>query len=263
MDLGLAGKTVAVMAASKGLGKAAALAFAKEGATVYISSRQQAELHETRDEIIRAANNKDVHAITCDVSDEHAITSFFAQVAEKSGGVDILVNNVGGPVPGGFSDVQDSDWLNSFEKNLLSYIRTSRAVLPYMKEQQFGRIVNISSSSTKEVIDGLILSNTFRAGMVGFAKTLAREVAADNILVNTVGPGRISTDRMTELNAENAKKQAISAEEMLGRSIAQIPAGRLGTPDEFAQIIVFLASPANAYLTGQSLVVDGGLLKAL
>lgn len=263
MDLGLQGKTVVVMASSKGLGKATALEFAKEGATVFISSRNEENLKAAREEIAEASSNEQIHFNACDVSDEGDISRFFAEVTEQTGRIDVLVNNVGGPKSGGFDDVDDADWFASFEKNLLSYIRTSRAVLPYMKKQQFGRIVNISSSSTKEVIDGLILSNTFRAGMVGFAKTLAREVAPHGILVNTVGPGRIGTDRLQELNEANAERQGVSVEEIMEKSLAQIPFGRLGEPAEFARVIVFLASPANGYLTGQSLVVDGGLLKAL
>lgn len=263
MDLGLAKKVVVVMASSKGLGKASALEFAKEGATVIISSRSKESLAEALADIKEQSGNSDIHSLVCDMSKEQDINALFQFAAEKFGRIDVLVNNTGGPKAGGFDGVDDSDWYQAFEQNLLSYIRTSRAVLPYMKKQQFGRIINISSSSTKEVIDGLILSNTFRAGMVGFSKSLAREVAADNILVNTVGPGRIATDRVAELNQIAADKQQLPIEQIVKNSEAQIPAGRYGEPEEFAKIIVFLASSANSYLSGQSLVVDGGLLKAL
>ncbi|PSL40437.1 3-oxoacyl-[acyl-carrier protein] reductase [Planomicrobium soli] len=263
MDLGLKGKIVVVMASSKGLGKAAAMEFAKENATVVISSRSQEALKLTKEEIQKRTGNSDVHLRICDMSKEHDILSLFQFVIQKFGRIDVLINNTGGPKAGGFSAVDDSDWYNAFDRNLLSYIRTARAVLPHMKKQQFGRIINISSSSTKEVIDGLILSNTFRAGMVGFSKTLAREVAGDNIMVNTIGPGRIATDRVAELNQLAADRQQVPIEKIIQKSESEIPVGRFGDPEEFAKIVVFLASSANSYLTGQSLVVDGGLLKAL
>lgn len=263
MDLGLQDKVVTVMASSKGLGKATALEFAKEGAIVFISSRNEDTLKQTAAEIKQLSGNGNVYFHACDMTRDEDIAGFFQYVLEKTGRVDILVNNTGGPPAGGFDSITDENWYSAFDQNLLSYIRCSRAVLPYMKDQQFGRIINISSSSTKEVIDGLILSNTFRAGMVGFAKTLAREVAEYNILVNTVGPGRIATDRVTELNEAAAEKQQIPIEQVIKNSESQIPAGRTGEPEEFAKVVVFLASAANSYLTGQSLVVDGGLLKAL
>ncbi|ANU26546.1 SDR family oxidoreductase [Planococcus versutus] len=263
MNLGIKEKVVVVMASSQGLGKATALEFAKEGATVIISSRNQEKLNVTLTEIKNMSKNQQVFARVCDSTKEQDIHQFFQYVGDHFGRIDVLVNNTGGPKAGGFDAIEDGDWYQAFEQNLLSYIRTSRAVLPYMKKQQFGRIINVSSSSVKEVIDGLILSNTFRAGMVGFAKTLAREVAGDNILVNTVGPGRFATDRVTELDQLAADKQGISIEKIIEKSKAAIPAGRYGEPEEFAKIIVFLASSANSFLTGQSLVVEGGSLKAL
>lgn len=177
--------------------------------------------------------------------------------------MDILINNADGPTPGGFGQVNNDDWKASFAKNLLSYIRTIRLALPFMKEQNFGRIVNISSSSTKEVLDGLILSNTFRLGMVGLSKSIAREYAANNILINTVGPGRIQTDRVTELDQIAADKKNVTMEEIREGYEQVIPIGRYGEPEEFAKVIVFLCSEANTYMTGQNLVIDGGMLKAL
>lgn len=263
MELGLKGKVAVVMASSRGLGKAIAMEFAKEGAIVIISSRSEIALEQAAAEIKNAAKDAEVYYQRCDMTNEEDILSLFEFASGKFGRIDILINNTGGPKTGGFLEVDDGDWYAAFEQNLLSYIRTSRAVLPYMKKQQSGRIVNISSSSTKEVIDRLILSNTFRAGMVGFAKTLAREVAKDNIMVNTVGPGRILTDRIKELNEIAAQRQQTTIEEVTEKSASQIPIDRYGEPEEFAKIIVFLASSANSYLTGQSLVVDGGLLRAL
>lgn len=263
MDLGLQNKRVIVTASSKGLGKATALQFAREGAKILLSSRNEEELKTTAAEIKAASNNQEVYYVVCDVTKEDDINLLFETGNALLGGVDILVNNAGGPSPGGFSQVTDEDWYAAFEKNLLSYIRTIRLALPYMKEQNFGRIVNISSSSTKEVLDGLILSNTFRLGMVGLAKSIAREYAEHNILINTVGPGRIQTDRITELDQIAAEKKNVSIDEIQTGIKQMIPAGRYGEPTEFANIIAFLCSEANTYMTGQNLVVDGGMLKAL
>lgn len=263
MNLGLTNKRVIVMASSKGLGKATALQFAREGSKVLISSRNEDELKKTSEEIKQVSNNNNVYFSVCDVTKENDINRLFETANAKLGGVDILINNSGGPTPGGFGQVNDDDWKDSFEKNLLSYIRTIRLALPFMKEQNFGRIVNISSSSTKEVLDGLILSNTFRLGMVGLSKSIAREYAANNILINTVGPGRIQTDRVTELDQLAADKKNVTLEEIREGYEQVIPSGRYGEPEEFAKVIVFLCSEANTYMTGQNLVIDGGMLKAL
>ena len=263
MEIGLTNKNVVVMASSQGLGKAIALEFAKEGTNVFLTSRNEASLQETAEEIKQLSGNDQIYYQTCDMSSADDIEKLFQEVNRNLGSVDILINNTGGPKAGGFEEVTDEDWYASFEKNLLSYIRTTRAVIPHMKNNHFGRIINISSSSTKEVIDDLILSNTFRSGMVGLTKTLARELAQYNILVNTVGPGRIETDRIIELDSTTAEKQGVSLDDITKESMSLIPIGRYGKPEEFARVVVFLASNANTYLTGQSLVIDGGMLKAL
>ena len=263
MDLGLTNKNVVVMASSKGLGKATALEFAKAGANVFLTSRSEATLRETADELKQISGNEKIYVHACDMTSLDDIDKLFQAVIQKLGTVDVLINNTGGPKAGGFETVTDADWTQSFEQNLLSYIRTTRAAIPHMKEQQFGRIINISSSSTKEVIDNLILSNTFRAGMVGLTKSLARELAPFNILVNAVGPGRIETDRLIELDTITAEKSGVPMDKITNGNKLLIPLGRYGKPEEFAKIVVFLASNANTYLTGQSLVVDGGMLKAL
>lgn len=263
MEIGLTNKNVVVMASSQGLGKAIALEFAKEGTNVFLTSRNEASLQETAEEIKQLSGNDQIYYQTCDMSSADDIEKLFQEVNQNLGSVDILINNTGGPKAGGFEEVTDEDWYASFEKNLLSYIRTTRAVIPHMKNNHFGRIINISSSSTKEVIDDLILSNTFRSGMVGLTKTLARELAQYNILVNTVGPGRIETDRIIELDSTTAEKQGVSLDDITKENMSLIPIGRYGKPEEFARVVVFLASNANTYLTGQSLVIDGGMLKAL
>jgi 3-oxoacyl-[acyl-carrier protein] reductase len=263
MDFGLKNKAVIVTASSKGLGKATALELAKEGAHVLISSRNEEELQSTAKEIIELSGNHQVYFATCDMTKPEDIQALVETAVNKLGGVDILVNNTGGPPAGGFQQFDDEDWQYAFELNLLSYIRTIREVIPHMKKNKGGRIVNIASSSTKQAIDGLILSNTFRTGIVGLSKSLSRELAQDHILINTVGPGRIATERVAQLDQLNADKQNISIEEFKKQSEKAIPMGRYGEPEEFARAITFLVSDANTYLTGQSLVVDGGLVTAL
>lgn len=263
MNLGLEGKSVVVLASSKGLGKAAAHLFAEEGAHVFIASRNESELEKTKNEIQKETGNAHVHYQVCDITNPDSIKQLIAKAAAKHGTIDILVNNAGGPPAGLFDDFDDDAWQNAFELNLLSFVRAIREALPYMKKQQSGHIVNITSSSIKQTLDNLILSNTFRAGIVGLAKSLSQELAADNILINTIGPGRIATDRVTSLDQITAKKQNMDPDEQRKKSEQSIPMQRYGEPDEFAKMVVFLCSQANTYVTGQTLVVDGGLVKAL
>ncbi|GEL76383.1 SDR family oxidoreductase [Tenuibacillus multivorans] len=263
MDFNLQGKSVIVTAASKGLGKATALEFAKEGAHVLISSRNESELEKAVDEIKTESGNEQVKFVTCDITNPKQIKALVQEAVNWNGMVDVLVNNAGGPPAGTFENFEDEDWQKAFELNLLSFIRTIREVLPYMKEQQSGRIINFASSSIKQTLDNLLLSNTFRAGIVGLAKSLSQELAPHHILINTLGPGRIGTDRVAHLDQVKADEMGVSAEEVKKKSESNIPMGRYGDPAEFARVAVFLASGANTYVTGQSLVVDGGLVKAL
>ncbi len=263
LDLNLKGKSVVITAASKGLGKATALEFAKEGARVLLSSRSEDELQKAQKEIREISGNTHVDYIVCDVTDPEQIKRLAQTAVEYNGTIDVLINNAGGPPAGTFDDFEDQDWNRAFELNLLSFIRTIREVLPSMKKQQSGRIINIASSSIKQTLDNLILSNTFRAGIVGLSKSLSQELAVDNILINTVGPGRIATDRVASLDEKNADKLGVTPEEIREKAEQSIPIGRYGEPEEFAKAVVFLASGGNTYLTGQSLVIDGGLVKAL
>lgn len=264
MDLGLSGKKVLVLASSKGLGKAIATEFVREGAEVLITSRDAENLLEAAKDIqTKAGTNKAPHTHVCDITSSNQLDELFQAAVEKLGGVDILVNNAGGPPAGSFMQFEDKDWQRAFELNLLSFVRASRLAIPLMKESGAGRILNIASSSIKQPIDGLILSNTFRTGIAGLSKSLANEYAEDDILVNTLGPGRIGTDRVDELDEIQAEKRDISKEAVRTEMESMIPAGRYGTPEEFARTAVFLASFANTYVTGQSLIVDGGYVKAL
>jgi len=262
MDLGLRGKVALVAAASKGLGRAVATELAREGANVVISSRDEDALARTATEI-QEETGADVEPYAADLMRAEDVRALISHAAGRFGGVDVLVNNTGGPPAGTFDDFDDEGWQSAFELVLLSLIRAVRGVLPHMRERGGGRIVNIASSSVRQPIENLILSNTFRAGIAGLAKSLAIELGPDGILVNTIGPGRISTARSESMDASKAESLGIAIEEVRGQVESQIPLGRYGTPEELARVAAFLASPANSYVTGQAILVDGGMVRAL
>lgn len=261
MDLKLKGKTALVVASSQGLGKAIAAELAKEGANVMLTSRSEEKLKATKEEIGKTASGKVAYA-TADITNPDDIRRLVQETRDTLGPISVLVNNTGGPPAGTFETFSDEDWQKAFELTLLSYIRLIREVLPDMKEQG-GRILNNASASVKQPLDNLILSNVFRMGIAGLSKSLSQELAADNILVNTIGAGRISTDRIVSLDQTRAEKQGISEEEERHASESSIPMQRYGEPEEFAKVAAFLVSGANTYMTGQTLLVDGGLVKAL
>ncbi|WP_110929235.1 SDR family oxidoreductase [Bacillus massiliglaciei] len=261
MDLELKNKNALVLASSQGLGKAIAAELVREGANVMISSRDAEKLAGVQKDLSKDAAGK-VAFYAADITKHDDIERLIEKTASEFGGIDILVNNAGGPPAGTFKDMDDEAWQRSFELNLFSYIRAIRKSLPFLRENG-GRIVNIASSSIKEPIPGLVLSNTFRTAIVGLSKTLADELGPDHILVNTVGPGRISTDRIKYLDKAAADRKGISQEEIADGIIKNIPLGRYGEPDEFAKFITFLVSGANTYLTGQAYLVDGGLVKSI
>ncbi|QQE76375.1 SDR family oxidoreductase [Brevibacillus composti] len=262
MDLHLQGKVAIVLASTKGLGRATAFCLAKEGADVVLSGRDEAALNEAKAEILQATGREPLALVT-DVTKAEDIERLVAETVNRYGRVDILINNAGGPPAGTFDQLSDEQWTNAFELNLLSFVRSIRAVLPHMRRQQFGRIVNFASSSFKQPLENLILSNTFRTGIVGLAKSLATELGPDGILINTIGPGRIATDRVAALDQIRAQNLQIDASEVRKNVEAAIPLGRYGEPEEFARMATFLASPANSYVTGQAFLVDGGLVKAI
>ena len=235
MDLGLEGKAALVLAASKGLGRAVATELAREGARVMISSRGEDALAQTAAEI-SSETGAEVDHHAADLTRGEDVDGLVRRVMERFGGVDVLVTNTGGPPAGTFADFGDDDWRYAFDLILLSLIRTVRGVLPSMQERGEGRIVCVASSSIKQ---------PFRAGLAGLAKSLAIELAPDGILINTLGPGRISTARSQSMDASQAEARGVPVEEVRGRVESQIPLGRYGTPEEFARVAAFLASPAN------------------
>ena len=261
MDLNLKGKSVIVCASSAGLGRAAAFGFAREGARVMLASRRENELKEAVAQI-KAQNGGEAAYTIADLTVPDDIERLVARTLEAFGGVYTLVNNSGGPPAGTFDRFDDAAWQKAFELNLLSYIRMIRAVLPSMRQGGGGRIVNYASSSVKSPLDNLILSNTFRMGVLGLTKTLAGELGPENILVNVQSPGRIHTERIEELDRIRATKAGLTAEQVRVQACKTIPVGRYGEPEEFAKLTVFLGSPANTYLTGQSVLLDGGMVKA-
>ncbi|HEY7037355.1 MAG TPA: SDR family oxidoreductase [Methylomirabilota bacterium] len=262
MDLGIRGKTALVVAASKGMGKASALGLGAEGARVVMCARGEGALKDAAAEV-KQKTGADVLALPADASRAADISRVVAEANRAFGGVDILVANVGGPPPGPFEAMSDEQWKTAFEQVHLSTVRFIREVLPHMKRSRWGRILAIQSSSVKQPVDGLVLSNGIRPGIAGLFKTLAGDVAKDNITVNLVLPGRILTDRFLEHQTDRAKRNGVSLEQQMELSSADIPMGRIGTPDEFAAMVVFLASARASYITGVAVQVDGGLIRSV
>ncbi|MGI6376882.1 MAG: SDR family oxidoreductase [Anaerolineae bacterium] len=262
MDLKLNGRVALVSAASKGLGKAAAWALAREGADLVIAARGEVALAQTAAEI-RADTGRAVLAVMADVSQAADIERLAEQAQARFGRVDVLVNNAGGPRPGLFAEMSDEDWLGAVELNLLSAVRLTRAVLPGMQARRWGRIINMTSIAVKQPLSNLILSNTARAGLVAMAKTLAGQVAAQGITVNNVCPGYMLTDRVRGLAEATATAEGITIDEAIARNERAIPMKRMGRPEELAALIAFLASEQAGYLTGATIQVDGGLYQGL
>lgn len=257
MDLGLKGKVALVAGGSMGLGKAVATELAKEGARVAICALDDPELPGAAEEI-SALTGEDVLAIPADLTDSGQARSFVKKSIEHYGTVDILVNNNGGPPSVPFLDIDDDLWELGFRLNLMSTIVMTGEAIPFMKEKRWGRIINMTSISVKQPIEGLILSNTIRSGVIGLAKTLSNELAPYNVTVNSVCPGYTLTDRVRNLAKTVAEKETTTPEEIIKRWESSIPMGRLGTPEEFAGLVAFLASERSGYITGAAIQIDGG-----
>jgi 3-oxoacyl-[acyl-carrier protein] reductase len=258
MDLGLKGKTALVTAASKGMGRACALGFAAEGARVVMCARTEADLKRAADEI-RTKTGAEVLAMPADVTRAADVTALVGRARDTFGGVDVLVANCGGPPRGGLDEMNDEQWRGAFEVSVLSVVRLIREVLPDMRRRKWGRILTIQSISVKQPVDGLLLSNAVRPGVAGLVKTLSPELGKDNITINVVCPGRIMTDRFLG----GAKQAGLPVDEYVARSSTEIPLRRVGTPEEFANVILFLASERASYVTGVALQVDGGLVRGI
>jgi 3-oxoacyl-[acyl-carrier protein] reductase len=262
MDLGLKNKVALVAAASRGLGRAVAEELAAEGASLILCARDARALTETSN-IIERNSGVQVLAVPADVAVVSDIARVVAAGIERFGRIDILVTNAGGPPAGRFEQITPEQWENATRLTLYSAIELARHVLPGMKERGWGRILNITSIAVKQPVENLILSNSLRAGVTGFARTLANEVAAEGITVNNILPGYTRTERIEDLAAMMAKKEGISAAEFQARWEEEIPMKRLGEPREFAALAAFLVSERASYITGTSIQVDGGWIRSL
>ena len=262
MNLNLTGKRALVLAASRGLGYATALGLAREGVSLVICSRDRARIDEAAARI-RQATGARVEALVADVATSEEAARLVQHAVATLGGLDIVVHNAGGPPSGDFLSMTDAQWQKAFDQNLMSLVRLVNAAVPEMKKAGGGRILTIASSSIRQPIPGLVLSNALRTGVYGLVKTLARELGPHGILINVVAPGRIQTERIEELDQANATRRGVDLAQVKQESVASIPLGRLGTPEEFANLLVFLASDAGRYISGQAIIVDGGATAAL
>jgi 3-oxoacyl-[acyl-carrier protein] reductase len=262
MQTGLKDRIAIVCGASSGMGRATAAAFAAEGAKVAMCARTEKTLFAAADEI-RVRYKIDVFAQAVDVTDSDAVKKFVAAVAERFGGVDICVANAGGPPAKNFLSITTEEWNKAVATNFLSVVHLAREVIPHMQRKRWGRLITITSTSVRQPVPDLVLSNSVRPAVVGLVKSLAGEFGKDGILVNNVAPGYTETERLSELSKVRALAAGVSEEEITNRWTADIPLRRLGKPEEIADAILWLASEQASYITGQTILVDGGIYKGM
>jgi 3-oxoacyl-[acyl-carrier protein] reductase len=262
LDLGLKGRAAAVAAASRGLGRATARALAAEGAAVALCGRDEARIREAAEAIASETGARTL-AVVADVGVAADCARFVDTAAAAFGRLDILVTNTGGPRSGRFEATDDDAWEEAFRVTLANVVHLVRAAVPHMRRNRWGRILNVASLSARQPIDGLVLSNAFRPAILGLAKTLANELAADGILVNTLCPGYTRTDRLDELAHVRAKAAGTTPEQILADLAKVVPLARVAEPEEFAAVAAFLCSERASYVTGTTLAVDGGASRGI
>lgn len=262
MDFGIKDKNVFITAASKGIGFATALAFLKEGSNVAICSSNNENLAIAEKKLFENTG-ENVFPLKCDLNSKDDITEAVKKLNERFGYIDILVNNCGGPAPGMFKDLTEESWEHAFHQVLMSAVRFSKLLLPGMQKNKWGRIINMTSLSVKQPVDNLMLSNSLRSGLIGWAKTLSNEYGQYNITVNNIAPGYTKTERLEELAEIRAKNSGKTKEIILKEMGASVPMHRLASPNETAALIAFLASEQAGYITGTTIPVDGGAIKSL
>jgi 3-oxoacyl-[acyl-carrier protein] reductase len=262
MDLGLKNRVALVAASSQGIGRATAEAFAAEGCHIAMCARNREALMAAAEKI-RKEHGVKIYAEAVDVTDAGAVSRFVAAVVKEFGSVDICVANAGGPPAKGFLDASIEEWQHAIDANFLSTVYLAREVIPHMQRKRWGRIITLTSITTKQPLVNLVLSNAVRAAVVGLVKSLANEFGKDGILVNNVGPGFTATDRLKELAKARSAASGKSQQEIFEGWAADAPVNRLGDPREVAETIVWLASERASYITGQTVLVDGGTYKGL
>ena len=262
MDLGLKGRGVIVAASSEGIGRATAEAFAREGAQVAMCARTEETLLEAASQI-RSQTGAEVYAQPLDVTDAAAVQRFTEQVAKQFGRIDVCVTNAGGPPAKNFLSTSPEEWRKAVDTNFMSVVYLAKAVIPYMQRHRWGRLITITSVSVKQPIADLVMSNAVRAAVVGLVKSLSNEFGKDGILVNNVAPGYTATERLKELAGVRALAGGTSAEGIYEQWAADTPVRRIGKPQEIADVIVWLASERAAYITGQTVLADGGIYRGI
>jgi len=263
MDLGLKDKVVMVAASSKGLGYGIARQAALEGANLSIGSRYKKNIEEAAKSLKGEVPEAKVFASVLDVADPLSIESWVADTLKEFGTIDKLVVNGGGPPPGTFDDIDDLTWHTGYENTLMSAVRLIREVLPEMRRKRSGSILTITSSSVKEPIDMLLLSNVFRSGVTSLVKSLSFQVAKDQIRINNLVPGFFDTERLKELDLRSSREWRLSLENVRKINFDHIPLGRYGEPDEFGKAAIFLLSDAASYVTGETFIIDGGKMRTV